>query len=76
MDLEELKEKVENVSKTLTIYLSDIKRFTKRLVDEFGTEEDDMEERVEAIDETITSLQKKYRKLKREIEKELEKIDG
>lgn len=76
MDLEELKEKVENVSKTLTIYQSDIRRFTKRLEDEFGTEEDDLEERVGEIDEAITGLQKKYRKLKKEIEKELEKIDG
>ena len=75
MDLEKLREQIDSVSTNLTIYLNDVKRFTKRLMEEFGITEEELDDRVDEIEEKIGKLKKKKRKIQKEIEEELDELD-
>ena len=75
MSIEEIKEQLEGVQNNLTIYVNDLERFTRKLKDDYGLEEDEIEDRSEEIGVKISKLKKRKRKLKRSIEKEFEKIE-
>lgn len=76
MDIEDLKEKLDAIESTITIYRSDIDRMLEELEEEYGITEDDFPNRIKEIDKKIKEYKKKRRRLMKEIEEELDNING
>lgn len=76
VDVEEIKERMDNVETNLAIYHNDLKRFRKKLKKEFGTAIEKIKDRPVEIEEELEKLEKKRRRLIREIEEGLDGINA
>lgn len=71
---EELLKEIQALETNLSYYKRDLKKFFRKLKNEYGLVPDDIDDRIEAIGEEIEELQKDKKKLKKRINKKLERI--
>jgi len=76
MDLEKSKKKISAIKSNIAIYKNDLKRMEKGLEKQFGISEDEADERILEIDEELEVFGRKKKKLKREIESELDNVNA
>ena len=76
MNADKSRKKISALETNDTIYKNDLKRMSKTLKKEYGIDEEDADERLIEIDEEMEVLERKKRKLKKEIESELENVNA
>jgi uncharacterized coiled-coil DUF342 family protein len=74
MNHEELLKEIQSLETNLSYYKRDLKKFFKKLKNEYGIKPDGVDDRIEAIGEEIEELQENRRKLRKRINKKLERI--